>query len=160
MEVNYLKQYYEEIQKGNIIVGLELKTELQKLIKDLDNPQYRYDTSESHLRIEFMENLCLQSKKPFYNVPMQLLLWEKAFIEVVYSFKFFDEELNRQVGNFKLKSKDERKVRDALVKLRGYLGEKDATERSFSVDPVSQTYTISGEGSEKFAGSPDDISKG
>ena len=27
MEVNYLKQYYEEIQKGNIIVGLELKTE-------------------------------------------------------------------------------------------------------------------------------------
>ena len=41
MEVNYLRQYYEEIQKGNIIVGLELKTELQKLIKDLDNPQYR-----------------------------------------------------------------------------------------------------------------------
>ena len=29
MEVNYLRQYYEEIQKGNIIVGLELKTELQ-----------------------------------------------------------------------------------------------------------------------------------
>lgn len=100
MEVNYLKQYYEEIQKGNIIVGLELKTELQKLIKDLDNPQYRYDTSESHLRIEFMENLCLQSKKPFYNVPMQLLLWEKAFIEVVYSFKFFDEELNRWARRF------------------------------------------------------------
>ena len=72
----------------------------------------------------------------------------------------FDEELNRQVGNFKLKSKDERKVRDALVKMRGYLGEKDATGRSFSVDPLSQTYTISGEGSEKFAGSPDDISKG
>lgn len=73
--------------------------------------------------------------------------------------KSFDEELDRQVGNFKLKSKDERKVRDALVKMRGYLGEKDATGRSFSVDPVSQTYTISGEGSEKFAGSPDDISK-
>ena len=74
--------------------------------------------------------------------------------------KSFDEELDRQVGNFKLKSKDERKVRDALVKMREYLGEKDATGRSFSVDPVSQTYTISGEGSEKFAGSPDDISKG
>ena len=72
----------------------------------------------------------------------------------------FDEELDRQVGNFRLKSKDERKVRDALVKLRGYLGEKDATGRSFSVDSTAQTYTISGEGSEKFAGSPDDISKG
>ena len=38
MEVNYLKQYYNEIQNGNIIAGLELKTELQKLVKDLDNP--------------------------------------------------------------------------------------------------------------------------
>ena len=74
--------------------------------------------------------------------------------------KSFDEELDRQVGNFKLKSKDERKVRDALVKMRDFLGEKDATGRSFSVDSTAQTYTISGEGSEKFAGSPDDISKG
>ena len=31
----YLEQYYEEIKSGNIIVGLELKTEIQKLIKDL-----------------------------------------------------------------------------------------------------------------------------
>lgn len=99
-EVNYLKEYYSEIQKGNIIVGLELKTELQKLIRDLDDPRYRYDLEESHLRIEFMENLCLQSKKPFYNMPMQLLLWEKAFIETIYSFKVYDEELKRWVRRF------------------------------------------------------------
>ena len=32
----------------------------------------------------------------------------------------FDEELDRQVGNFRLKSKDERKVREALVQFRDY----------------------------------------
>ena len=48
-----------------------------------------------------MENLCLQSKKPFYNKPMELLLWEKAFIEVVYSFKVYDEDLKRWIRRFK-----------------------------------------------------------
>ena len=100
MEVNYLKQYYNEIQNGNIIAGLELKTELQKLVKDLDNPKDRYDLEDSHLRIDFMQNLCLQSKKPFYNMPMELLLWEKAFIETIYSFKVYDEELQRWVRRF------------------------------------------------------------
>ncbi len=64
-EVNYLKEYYSEIQKGNIIVGLELKTELQKLIRDLDDPRYRYDLEESHLRIEFMEIYVYKVKSHF-----------------------------------------------------------------------------------------------
>lgn len=96
----YLQQYYDEIKKGNIIVGLELKTELKKLICDLENPEYKYNLYDSHLRIDFMENLCLQSKNPFYNQPMKLLLWEKAFIETVYSFKVYDKELNRWKRRF------------------------------------------------------------
>ncbi len=100
MNKTFLEQYYEEIKSGNIIAGIELKTELQKLVKDLKDSKYKYDTEEAYLRIDFMENLCLQSKKPFYNMPMQLLLWEKAFIEVIYSFKVFDNELKRWVRRF------------------------------------------------------------
>ena len=48
-----------------------------------------------------MENLCLQSKKPFYMKPMELLLWEKAFIEVMYSFKKYDAELGRWIRRFR-----------------------------------------------------------
>lgn len=101
MEVSYLEQYYNEIKSGNIIAGLELRKELAKLVKDLNNSRYKYDIEESHLRIEFMENLCLQSKKPFYKKPMELLLWEKAFIETVYSFKVYDEELGRWARRFR-----------------------------------------------------------
>lgn len=96
----YLVQYREAIRSGEIIAGRELITELDKLILDLDDDRYRYDVTEAHMRIAFMEHLCLQSKKPFYMQPMKLLLWEKAFIEVVYSFKKYSKELGKWIRRF------------------------------------------------------------
>ncbi len=69
-----------------------------------------------------------------------------------------NNELNTQLESFNLKGKDERKVRDALVKFRDYF--KDSKGKSFSVDPLSQKYTVSGPGSESFTGSPDEIHRG
>lgn len=97
---NYLVEYRERIRAGEIIAGRELKKELDKLVADLNDERYQYDTTEAHLRIEFMENLCLQSKKPFYMQPMKLLLWEKAFIEVIYSFKKYSDECGRWIRRF------------------------------------------------------------
>lgn len=101
MDDCFLFQYRRAIKSGEIIVGMELIKELDKLIHDIDNDRYIYDTKEAHIRIKFMENLCLQSKKPFYMKPMELLLWEKAFIETMYSFKVYDEELGKWVRRFR-----------------------------------------------------------
>lgn len=98
---NYLIEYRERIRNGEIIAGRELITELDKLIEELDEPEYKYDTKEAYLRIAFMENLCLQSKKPFYMKPMKLMLWQKAFIEVIYSYKKWSEELGRYIRRFR-----------------------------------------------------------
>lgn len=57
---NYLVEYRERIRSGEIVAGRELITELDKLVEDLNDSRYRYDTSEAHMRIAFMENLCLQ----------------------------------------------------------------------------------------------------
>lgn len=65
-----------------------------------------------------------------------------------------NEELNNELSTYNLKSKDERKVRDALVKLRDYAA---TNGNSFSIDALANKYTISGVGSEKFQGSPDEI---
>ena len=97
---NYLVEYWKAINRGEIIVGVELKTELDKLVRDLVDERYQYDTTEAHRRIAFMEALCLQNKKPFYNKPLVLLLWQKAFIEVCYSFKVYDSELGRWKRRF------------------------------------------------------------
>lgn len=65
-----------------------------------------------------------------------------------------DSALNNELATFNLKSKDERKVRDALVQLRDFAASKGNT---FSADELAKKYTVSGEGSEKFQGSPDEI---
>ena len=88
---SYLLEYREAIRKGEIIAGRELIDELDNLIRDLDDPRYVYDTRDAEMRIDFMENCIKLTKSPFYGKPMKLLLWQKAFIEVVYSFKMADK---------------------------------------------------------------------
>lgn len=94
-EEYYLIQYREEIRKGNIIAGRELITLLDSLIEDLDNPRYYYDTKDAYERMDFMENCIRLTKAPFYNQPMKLMLWQKAFIEVMYSFKMANTGFDR-----------------------------------------------------------------
>ena len=100
MYPSYLVEYRERIRLGEIIAGRELTRQLDKLITELKDPRYKYDTKEAYMRISFMESLCLQSKKPYYMQPMKLLLWQKAFIEVIYSYKKWSDELRRYIKRF------------------------------------------------------------
>lgn len=93
--MNYLIEYVNEINNGNIIVGRELKTELDKLILDLDNPKYIFDEEPGRLRIDFIERFCKHTKSPFNGMPFILELWEKAFLQVAYGFKYKDTGLRR-----------------------------------------------------------------
>lgn len=97
---NYLTQYWKAIQSKEVIVGHEMRKLIKKLINDLEDERYTYDVEEAHLRIDFMEALCLQNKKPFYNKPLELMLWQKAFIEVVYSFQKYNSDYGRHIRRF------------------------------------------------------------
>lgn len=91
----WLVKYREAIRTGEIVAGQELTTELDRLIADLDNPRYVYDTRDAWERMEFMQGCIKLTKSPFYGKPMTLMLWQKAFIEVVYSFKMADSGFDR-----------------------------------------------------------------
>lgn len=52
----YLIQYREAIRRGEIIAGRELIMELDRLIDDLDDERYMYDTTGAYERMDFMEN--------------------------------------------------------------------------------------------------------
>lgn len=83
-----LLRYKAEIESGSIIVGQELFMELENLEEDLlHNDEYFYDTAAADIRMDFMENCIRLTKSPYYNKPMKLMLWQKAFIETLYSFK-------------------------------------------------------------------------
>lgn len=93
--MTYLEQYREEIRKGNIIAGYELITALDNYIEDMRNPRYVYDTRDAYKRIEFIETFIKLTKSPFYGKPMILMLWQKAFIECLYSFKIAETGFDR-----------------------------------------------------------------
>lgn len=97
---NYLLQYREAIRNGEIIAGYDMIQELDNLIADLDNPEYQYITDDAEIRIDFIENCIKLTKAPFYGQPMILMLWEKAFIEVVYSFKVRSIDTGKWVDRF------------------------------------------------------------
>lgn len=87
LEQTYLWQYRDAIRRREIIAGQELITELDRLIDDLNNSDYYYDTTDADLRMDFMQNCIRLTKSPFYGKPMILMLWQKAFIEVIFSYK-------------------------------------------------------------------------
>lgn len=92
---SFLLEYHARIETGEIIVGRELWQELENLKEDLLCDAYIYDTKDALLRMDFMEKCVRLTKSPFYNKPMVLMLWQKAFIEAVYSFKMSDTTLRR-----------------------------------------------------------------
>lgn len=98
---DYFAQYLREIREGRILVGRELYTELTRLENDLKNERYRYDTADAEMRIRFIENECKLYEAPWAGKPFRLLLWQKAFIEVLYSYKIFDKDINRWIRRFK-----------------------------------------------------------
>ena len=92
---SYLLEYHGRIETGEIIVGYELWQELENLKSDMLNDEYYYDTNDALLRMDFLEKCVRLTKSPFYNKPMILMLWQKAFIEAIYSFKMSETTFRR-----------------------------------------------------------------
>lgn len=87
----FLEQYYSDIKSGKEIVGYELQLELDQLMQDLESDEFIYDTTDADIRLDFIENCIRLTKSPFYGQPMKLMLFQKAFITAIYSFKMLDD---------------------------------------------------------------------
>lgn len=103
---SYIYQYNEAIKRGYIeidgkevklVVGNKIKKVMRKLMGYFEDDRLYFDPKECYKRFKFQETLCLQGKKPYYNVPIKLMLWQKAIFEAVYSFKL--KETGRRVIN-------------------------------------------------------------
>lgn len=92
---SYLLEYHAKIETGEIIVGRELWLELERLREDFYSDAFFYNTDDALLRMNFMENCIKLTKSPYYGKPMILMLWQKAFIEAIYSFKMSATTLRR-----------------------------------------------------------------
>lgn len=92
----YLIQYKEAIERGwleingvktKLVVGWKMQKAINIVCSYFDDERFYFDPTYCYKKIEFMETLCLQGNAPYYNEPLKLMLWQKAFMEAIYSFR-------------------------------------------------------------------------
>ena len=99
-EHSWIREYWQGIESGEIIVGYYVREQVARLVSELDNPDYRIDLHESQKRINFIEKECRHSEAPFAGKPFKLLLFQKAIIEAIFAIKRWNDELGRYVRKY------------------------------------------------------------
>lgn len=85
--MNYIKEYYEQIDKGKVIVSNRVKKIYKKLVDDIDNnKEWAFDEDKANKPITFIEKFCKQSKGEWIGKPVELQLFQKAFIQALFGF--------------------------------------------------------------------------
>lgn len=95
--MNWLLKYWQEIESGNIIVSKKVKTVYEKLADEIKNPQsgWVFDEEKANRPIEFIEKFCRQSKGEWIGKPIQLQLFQKAYINALFGFVDKETQLRR-----------------------------------------------------------------
>lgn len=92
---NPILEYWEKIQKKEILVCDKLYRTYRKVVQDIQNPGiYHYSAKRANHILEFAENYCRHSKGKFGGKRVELELWEKAHLATI--FGFIDDEGNRK----------------------------------------------------------------
>ncbi|WAA10322.1 terminase large subunit [Fervidibacillus albus] len=100
LQHSHLLQYISKCKSGEILVGQELMKMLDKLLEHFEDPNIKIDFEGAHKRIKFIETKCRHFEAPFAGKPFKLELFQKAFIEAIYIFKIYDDEINKWVRKY------------------------------------------------------------
>lgn len=96
-QYSFLLEYISKCKSGEIIVGHELMAQLDIFLTHFDDPEITINFEDAQKRIKFIESKCKHYEAPFAGKPFILILFQKAFIESIYSFLIFDDEVGRLV---------------------------------------------------------------
>lgn len=85
---NPIIDYYNQITSGEVVVSDKVKRIYKKLVDDIfdTNSEYEYSPQRANHAIEFIENFCKHSKGKWGGKPIELELWQKAFIAASFGF--------------------------------------------------------------------------
>lgn len=93
--MNYIKQYCDAIQNGDIVVGKyirKLYCDILLPIVENKDPRWYFDEDEGSRFIKFAEGFCRQSKGEWNGQLLQLCLFQKAKYQAVFGI------LDRETG--------------------------------------------------------------
>ena len=85
--MNYIERYFDEIKAGHIIVSNRVYKQYEKLISEINNhDRYIFDEDKALRPIEFIERFCKHSKGQWAGKPIELELFQKAYISALFGF--------------------------------------------------------------------------
>lgn len=93
--MNYIKEYNERIKTGKEVTSRRVASIYSKLAERVDKPteSYIYDDKRAKRPIEFIEQFCKHSKGSFAGKPVELALFQKAYISALFGF------VDKETGN-------------------------------------------------------------
>ncbi len=85
--MNYIKQYNDLIQRGEIPACRRIKAVYARLAAESMTPgKYIFDEAKASRPIDFIERFCRHSKGEWAGKSVRLELFQKAFIQALYGF--------------------------------------------------------------------------
>jgi len=82
--MNYISEYYHQIQKGGIVVGKWIKLLYDYLISGLDEKRFFYDEDKADDVINFIESHCYHTEGALAPNALKLALWQKSALSAMY----------------------------------------------------------------------------
>lgn len=94
--MNYIKEYINEIEKGNIIAGRKIIKIYKRLLEESKNESlpFYFDEEIGERPITFIETFCKQSEGEI-GKPIKLELFQKAYIQALFGFVYRDTGYRR-----------------------------------------------------------------
>ena len=94
--MNYIKEYVEKIESGEIVVGKKIKKIYKKLLKESSNESlpFYFDEEKGSRPINYIETFCKQAEGEI-GKPIKLELFQKAYIQALFGFVYRDTGLRR-----------------------------------------------------------------
>ena len=80
--VNYITEYYKQINSGKIVAGKWVKLIYAYLVKGLQKRSFYYDAEKTQLAIDFIERFCHHSEGR--SDLLKLELWQKACVAAIF----------------------------------------------------------------------------
>ncbi|MHA4153326.1 terminase large subunit [Bacillus cereus] len=88
LSYNPILEYWYKIKTGKEVVSDKVRRVYKKLVTDLSSTrtEWEYSSNRANHAIEFIENFCKHSKGKWGGKPIELELWQKAFIAASFGF--------------------------------------------------------------------------
>ena len=91
---NYILEYYQKLKNGTEVAGRFIHTIYGHIIDGLEKKDFFFDAKKANKAIDWIEEHCFHVEGPKAPSPLELELWEKAFVSCI--FGIVDDNGRRQ----------------------------------------------------------------